>query len=134
MTERRVKKVGQKKSVESARSLAECGRASLRHVRISPRKARLVVNLIKGKHVEEALQILRFAPKKGAKLASKLLLSAISNAKESGKVDVDKLWVRGGFVSMGRTIKRFMPRAQGRATPIKKRSAHITLLVGERAK
>ncbi len=107
--------------------------ASLMHVRISPRKMRLVVELIKGKQVEPALQILKFSNKKGANLCNKLLMSAITNAKERGGVNVDNLWVLKGEVSMGRTIKRYMPRAQGRATPIRKRSAHVKLVVGERA-
>jgi large subunit ribosomal protein L22 len=106
--------------------------ATLRHVRISAQKARLVLNLVKGKQVEPALQILDFSPKKGAKLISKLLRSAIINAKERANADVDRLWITGGWVGMGRTIRRYMPRARGSASPIRKRSAHITLILGER--
>lgn len=103
----------------------------LRHVRISPRKARMVVNLIKGRQVAQALQILDNSAKKGASFSSKLLRAAIANAKERAAVDVDSLWVVGGFVDMGRTLKRYMPGAQGRANPIRKRSSHITIQVGE---
>ena len=110
----------------------EVTRASLRNVRISPRKARLIINLVKGKQVEVALQNLMFGNKKGAGFTLKLLRSAISNAVEAASADVDKLWVIGGWVDMGRTLKRYMPRAQGRATPIRKRSSHITLVLGER--
>jgi large subunit ribosomal protein L22 len=105
--------------------------ATLRHVRVSAQKARLVINMIKGKQLEPALQILKFSPKKTAGFAEKLLKSAMANAQEKG-ADLDKLWITGGWVDMGRTLKRFMPRAQGRATPIRKRSAHITLQLGER--
>lgn len=104
---------------------------TLKHVRISPRKARLVINLIKGRQVAQALQILDNSPKKAAAFSSKLLRSAIANAKERAAVDVDSLWVVGGFVDMGRTLTRFMPGAQGRANPVRKRSTHVTLQVGE---
>lgn len=107
-------------------------RAILRHVRLAPQKARLIVNMIKGKQVEPALQILKFSPKKGARLTYKLLRSAIADAKERSGVDVDNLWVTGGWVDMGRTLKRYMPRARGSAYTIRKRSCHITLVLGER--
>jgi large subunit ribosomal protein L22 len=88
--------------------------------------------LIKGKQVEPALQILQFNPKKGARIAIKLLKSAIANAKETAGADLDKLWVTGGHVDMGRRLKRIMPRAQGRAMGIEKDSSHITIYLGER--
>jgi len=106
--------------------------ATLRHVRISPRKARLMIDLVKGKQVDPALRILDFSPKKASALGRKLLRSAIANAVEKGEVDADSLWITGGWVDMGRTMHRFMPRAQGRATPIRKRSSHITILLGSK--
>ena len=108
-------------------------RATLRDVRMSPRKARLVLNLIKGKEVDTALRLLQHNPKRIAKIMKKLLESAVANARENTSVDVDDLLVSGGSVDMGKTLRRFLPRAQGRATRIRKRSAHITLLLGEKA-
>lgn len=108
------------------------GTASLRNVRLTARKARLVVDLIRGKQAEPALQLLQFNPLKGAKLVRKLLQSAIANARENHGADVDRLWVVGGWVDAGSTLKRFMPRARGSASPILKRSAHVTLKLGER--
>ncbi|MBX7138413.1 MAG: 50S ribosomal protein L22 [Oligoflexia bacterium] len=107
-------------------------RVSVKHVRVSPRKARLVVNMIKGMQVDPALQTLQFSPKKTSAFCEKLLRSAIVNAKERGGVDIDELWVLGAFVDQGRTLKRFMPAAHGRAVPNYKRSSHITLVVGQR--
>ncbi|WKZ56322.1 MAG: 50S ribosomal protein L22 [Bdellovibrionota bacterium] len=107
------------------------GSAMLRHVRIAPRKARLVVDLVKGKQVDHALRVLQFSKTKGASLVHKLLKSAIANARENHGADVDKLWVSGGWVNEGRTMKRYMPRARGSATEIRKRSSHITLCLAE---
>jgi large subunit ribosomal protein L22 len=106
--------------------------ATVRNVRISPRKARLVVDLIRGRSVVQALGILDSLPKRSAPVVKTLLKSAIANAEHLGgnEVEVDELKVRGAWVNPARTLKRFMPRAMGRATPIRKRSCHITLQVG----
>jgi len=104
----------------------------LRYARISPYKMRLVVNLIRGKGVNEALAILQFTPKKGARLLLKLLRSAIANASQNREVEEDKLYVEKVYVDEGPTWKRIRPRAMGRANLIRKRTSHITLILGER--
>lgn len=108
-------------------------RAVSRHVRIAPRKARLVVDLIRGKNVGDALMILDFLPKKAARIVAKTLKSVIANAEDQQRVDVDRLYVRRVTVDGGATLKRFLPRAHGRATPLRKRTSHITIVVDERA-
>lgn len=103
-----------------------------RNIRMSPQKARLVADLIRGKQVEEALHILRFTPKKAARILHKTLQAAIANATDTQKVDPDALYVKRTFVDGGTTLKRFIPRAHGRATPIRKRTSHFTVVVDER--
>ena len=107
-------------------------KAIARHVRISPRKARLVVDLIRGKRVDEALGTLEFTPKRGAKVVAKTLRSAVANAENNQSLDVDRLYVKQVQVGAGATMKRFTPRAQGRATVIRKRTSHITIVLDER--
>jgi len=109
-------------------------RAVSRHLRIAPRKARLVVDLIRGKNVGEALMILDFVPKKAARMVTKTLKSVIANAENVQRVDVDRLYISRASVDAGTTMKRFLPRAHGRATPLLKRTSHITLVVDERTK
>lgn len=109
-------------------------RAESRHIRIAPRKARLVADLIRGRKVEEALTLLDFVPKKAARLISKTLKSVLANAEQNQRVDVDQLYVRRITVDGGATLKRFLPRAHGRATPLRKRTSHITIVVDERSK
>jgi large subunit ribosomal protein L22 len=100
-------------------------------IRISPRKVRLVVDLIRGKNVVQALGILDATPKRSSPVVKNLLKSAISNATQhDDALDVDSLTVRQAFVDAGPTLRRWRPRAMGRATPIRKRSSRITLAVG----
>ena len=106
-------------------------KAVLSHVRVSPRKARLVADLIRGRKVNTALTTLNFAEKKTAPLLKKLVLSAVANAKDRAGVDIDELFVRSVMVNEGRKFKRFLPRAQGRATPLIKRHSTITVVLDE---
>jgi large subunit ribosomal protein L22 len=107
-------------------------RAVSKHLRISPQKARLVGDMIRGKRVEEALMILDFVPRKAARMISKTLRAVIANAENTQRVDVDRLYVARIVVDEGVTLKRFLPRAHGRATGLKKRSSHVTIVVDER--
>lgn len=100
--------------------------------RISPQKARLVADLIRGKAVDQALEILTFSNKKAAVLVKKVLESAIANAEHNEGADIDDLNVAKIFVDEGPTMKRIMPRAKGRADRILKRSSHITIVVADR--
>jgi large subunit ribosomal protein L22 len=107
-------------------------RARLRFVRMAPRKARLVADLIRGKRSEDALNILTFTKKAAAKILIKLLKSAIANATQKKKtIDIDRLFVKKITVDQGPTMKRFQPRALGRATMIRKRTSHITIVLDE---
>jgi large subunit ribosomal protein L22 len=110
--------------------------AKLRRVRVSPRKARLVADLVRGKEVGEALEILQFTRKKTAPLIKILVESAVANAEylaqqSDQKVDIDQLVIKKIFVDEGPVLRRFRPRARGMATRVLKRSSHITVVVGE---
>ncbi len=107
-------------------------RAVARYVRISPYKARPVIDLIRGKDVQEALQILEFTPKKAARLIKKVLESAIANAEHNYNMDPDRLYVKRAYVDEGPRLKRIWPRAWGRASRILKRTSHITVVVEEK--
>ncbi len=107
-------------------------KARLRCARISPRKARLVADLVRGKRSEEALNILSFTKKASAKILIKLLKSAIANATQKKTIDIDRLYVKQIMVDQGPTMKRFQPRALGRATTIRKRTSHINIVLDER--
>jgi large subunit ribosomal protein L22 len=103
------------------------------YVRIAPRKVRLVVDIVRGKSVSQALNVLAFTRKKAARPVQKLLKSAVANAAENhGVNDVDTLVIDRITVDEGPMLKRFMPRARGRATPIRKRTSHIQIILRER--
>ena len=106
--------------------------AKLRGARLSAQKARLVADQIRGKGVEEALQLLTFSTKKGAHIVKKVLDSAIANAEHNEGADVDELRVSTIFVDEGMTMKRIQPRAKGRADRILKRPCHITVKVADK--
>jgi large subunit ribosomal protein L22 len=104
-------------------------RAIARHVRVSPMKARRVVNLVRGLPAREALTVLQFAPQSASEPVYKVLASAIANAENNERLDPDSLLVAEAYVDEGPTLKRFRPRAQGRAYRIRKRTSHITIVV-----
>ncbi|MDM7202779.1 MAG: 50S ribosomal protein L22 [Thermodesulfobacteriaceae bacterium] len=106
-------------------------KATAKYLLISPYKARLVADLIRGKKVSEALNILETTPKKASKLLKKVLLSAVANAENNYEMDVDKLYVVGAFVDEGPRLKRVWPRGWGRASRIIRRMSHITIEVEE---
>ncbi len=104
--------------------------ASLRGVRLSAQKGRLVADLVRGKPVEHALNILTFSPKKAARIVKKVLESAIANAEHNDGADIDELKVTSIQVEKGTSLKRFMPRAKGRGCKIEKQTCHIYVKVG----
>jgi large subunit ribosomal protein L22 len=106
--------------------------AVAKSVRIAPRKARLVMDLIRGKSIDEAAAILRFTPRAASPIIEKVLNSAVANAEHNFNLNQGKLVVKEAFVDEGPTMKRFMPRAMGRASRINKRTSHITVIVSEK--
>lgn len=107
-------------------------KAIAKYVRMSPRKARLVANLIKGKDIQEAQAILRYTPNKAARIISKVMLSAAANAENNLGLDKANLVVKGAIIDQGPSIKRIKPRAQGRADRMVHRTSHVTVVVAER--
>lgn len=105
-------------------------KAVLRFVRMTPRKMRLIVDLIRGREVNQALSILKYLPRGGAGVIEKVLLSAVANAAQHEVGEVEELKVVRAFVDPGPTLKRFRSRSMGRANPILKRTSHITIVVG----
>lgn len=112
-------------------------KAILKFARVSARKARLVADLVRGKDVAEAIEVLAFADKKSAPLIKKLVESAVANAEHEAErkaesLDVDDLYVKSVMVDGGPTLRRYRPRAQGRATKVLKKTSHITVVLGTR--
>ncbi|EIJ80013.1 50S ribosomal protein L22 [Bacillus methanolicus PB1] len=107
-------------------------KAVARTVRIAPRKARLVVDLIRGKQVGEAVAILKHTPKAASPIVEKVLKSAVANAEHNYEMDVNNLIISQAYVNEGPTLKRFRPRAMGRASQINKRTSHITIVLSEK--
>ncbi len=106
-------------------------KAEARFVRTSPRKVRLVIDLIRGKQVQEALNVLTYTPKAAARTVAKLLNSAVANATQQPGVNTDELYVKEVWVNEGPTLKRVRPRAMGRAVLIRKRMCHIKIVLDQ---
>jgi ribosomal protein L22, bacterial type len=106
-------------------------RAVANFIRVSPRKTRIVARNVVGRPVEDALNILKFTPQKGAQVIREVMRSALANAEHNTNMNVDALVVKEILVNEGPTWKRFMPRAQGRATSIRKRTSHVTVILAE---
>ena len=106
-------------------------RAVAKYIRVSPRKVRLIMDELRGKKVEEALNVLTFAPQKSARIVKKLINSAVANAGENSQIDVDTLYIKRLYADEGPTLKRFRPRAMGRASRIRKRTSHLTVILDE---
>lgn len=106
--------------------------AHARYVRLAPRKVQLVLDLIRGKQVGDAIAILRHTPKSSSPVVEKLLNSAIANAENNFSLDPNNLVISQAYANQGPTLKRFRPRAMGRASRINKRTSHITIVVSEK--
>lgn len=107
-------------------------KAQARFVRIAPRKVRIVMDLIRGKDVDEALSILKFTPKRASAILEKVVRSAVANAENNLDMERDSLYIYKAYADEGPTLKRYRPRAMGRATRIRKRTSHITVVLRER--
>ncbi len=107
-------------------------KATLRYLRMAPRKVRLVADLVRGRRVEEAIQILRFTRRRASQPIRKLIESAVANAENNHGLDIDQLWIREIRVDEGPTLKRWRPRARGRACQILKRTSHVSVVLEER--
>ena len=112
--------------------MAQEVKATAKYIRIAPRKVRIVMNLVRGKSVNDALAILKFTPKVGADAVEKVLNSAVANAENNFDMDRDRLFISSAFVDQGPTLKRIHPRSRGQAFKILKHTSHITVAVNEK--
>ena len=112
--------------------MAQEVKATAKYIRIAPRKVRIVMNLVRGKSVADALAILKFTPKVGADAVEKVLRSAVATAENNFDMDVDRLFISSAFVDQGPTLKRIHPRSRGQAFKILKHTSHITVAVNEK--
>ena len=112
--------------------MAQEVKATAKYIRIAPRKVRIVMNLVRGKSVADALAILKFTPKVGADAVEKVLRSAIANAENNFDMDVDRLFISSAFVDQGPTLKRIHPPSRGQAFKSLKHTSHITVAVNEK--
>ncbi len=119
------------KKQENAATDSREVRAVAKYVRTAPRKLRLVIDIVRGKEVKDALTILKFTPQRAARVLEKVLNSAVANAENNFRMDKDNLYVYRAYIDPGPTMKRWIPRAQGRASAIHKRTSHITFVVKE---
>jgi len=119
------------KEFEALENALEMPRASVKMVRVSSSKANQVLELIRGKRVADALSILKFTPRKSARIIEKVLKSAIANAEDAYKMDAENLFVKKAVADQGPTMRRIIAKAQGRACRIRKRTSHITLVLKE---
>ena len=124
--------MARKKVEEAVKPEPRDVKATARTVRVTTRKAKLVLDLIRGKDVKEAMAILQFLPNKAARITRKVVKSACANATHNFQLDEEKLFVKACYADEGITLKRYMPRAKGSASPIMKRTSHITVVVAER--
>ena len=122
----------EKAAKRAEQRMARGPRATLKWLRMSARKVRLVVDLIRGEDVENALNILTFNRKAASEPIEKLVRSAVANAEDKGDYDLDKLFIKTAYVDEGSTWRRWRPRAVGRATRIRKRTSHVTVELAER--
>jgi large subunit ribosomal protein L22 len=106
--------------------------AQARYVRVGPRKVRRVIDLVRGMRAADALDVLRFSPQSASEDVYKVVASAMANAEHNERLDRDSLWISEAYVDEGPTLKRFRPRAQGRAYRVRKRTSHITVVVEAR--
>jgi large subunit ribosomal protein L22 len=117
---------------KAARLADNAALAQARYVRIAPMKSRRVVDLVRGMRAEEALALLKYAPQAASEPVGKVVASAVANAEHNKQLDPSTLWISEAYVDEGPTLKRFRPRAQGRAYRIRKRTSHITVVVESR--